>query len=99
MSARTRRPALCAHAWDPATRAAAGQSPEETELKFRLGVEVIARLRASGVLGGSGRTATLRSVYYDTPDRDLWSAGVSLRVREEDGAFVQTVKSGGASGA
>ena len=34
----------------------------------------------------------LRSVYFDTPDHDLRNAGVSLRVRERAGAFVQTVK-------
>ena len=42
-------------------------------------------------VGGTKRT--LRSTYYDTPDLVLRKAGVSLRVRDTGGRFVQTIKS------
>ena len=37
----------------------------------------------------------LISTYYDTPDLALKRRGVSLRVREQDGRFIQTVKTAG----
>jgi len=37
--------------------------------------------------------ANLVSTYYETDDRALARRGLSLRVREHDGRFVQTVKS------
>ncbi|HTT78507.1 MAG TPA: CYTH domain-containing protein, partial [Stellaceae bacterium] len=43
-----------------------------------------------------GRRARLVSTYFDTPDHALARRGVALRVREKDGHFVQTVKTGGA---
>ena len=36
----------------------------------------------------------LISTYYDTPDLALKRRGVSLRIREQGGRFIQTVKTG-----
>ncbi len=65
----------------------------EVELKFTLEAvrpdELLAWL-------GQGRRPTkvaLSATYYDTPGLDLRQAGLSLRVREEDGVYIQTVKS------
>jgi inorganic triphosphatase YgiF len=41
----------------------------------------------------------LTTTYYDTADRALSRGGLSVRVREADGRFVQTVKANGAAGA
>ena len=40
----------------------------------------------------------LISTYYDTPDLALKRRGLSLRVREQSGRFIQTVKSGDPAG-
>ena len=42
--------------------------------------------------------ARLISTYYDTPDLALKRRGLSLRVREQSGRFIQTVKSGDLAG-
>jgi triphosphatase len=49
---------------------------------------------------GPGREARLVAIYFDTPDGALARQGLSLRVREQSGIFVQTVKtaSGNRSG-
>ncbi len=41
---------------------------------------------------------TLVSTYFDTPDLALKQAGATLRVREEDGRFVQTLKTADPAG-
>jgi inorganic triphosphatase YgiF len=69
---------------------------QEIELKFGLteasAVAVEASLRALGAT-----TAVLESHYWDSADRRLARAGLSLRLRRSDGAWEQTVKAGGAS--
>lgn len=67
----------------------------ETELKFKLGDGAITALAKHPKLSKPARRTRLRSVYFDTPEHDLRNAGFSLRVREKDGAFVQTVKRSG----
>lgn len=42
---------------------------------------------------GTVRRSNLVSTYYETADRALARMGVVLRVREQDGQFIQTVKS------
>jgi inorganic triphosphatase YgiF len=37
-------------------------------------------------------TRTLRSIYFDTPDQRLRTAGISLRVRSDGDKWVQTIK-------
>jgi len=75
-----------------------GAVAEEIELKF-LGpedaLERVRRLPAMRKLARGRRfqTQDLRSIYYDTPDFALRDQGLILRVREEGGRFVQTVKS------
>lgn len=71
-------------------------SDVETELKFRLGPEDMARLRTHPLLadGAAGaQPERLVSTYFDTPDGALRAAGVSLRVREVGDRRIQTVKS------
>ena len=70
----------------------------ETELKFHVSSEALAALRKHPALAGSRRAEHLLSVYFDTPDSRLRRAGVSLRVREKHGTFVQTLKSIGGQG-
>src|SRR5262249_2580267 len=41
---------------------------------------------------GPAATKELRTVYFDTPEHGLHAAGVSLRLRRQDGGWEQTVK-------
>jgi triphosphatase len=66
--------------------------PTETELKFRVGEDVLARLLDHPALQGPEHVAHLRSVYFDTPARDLGLSGLSLRVRDTGEGYIQTVK-------
>ncbi|MDP3173445.1 MAG: CHAD domain-containing protein, partial [Phenylobacterium sp.] len=63
----------------------------ETELKFELAPDAVRTLRGPGGIG-AGQAKRLHSVYFDTPRHDLKNRGVTLRVRQADGAFIQTVK-------
>ena len=65
----------------------------ETELKFQLGQGALDSLSRHPAFRAPGRRSRLRSIYFDTPEHDLRNSGFSLRVREKDGAFVQTLKS------
>lgn len=74
-----------------------GAMEHETELKFVGPEEAVARLRgAPALLAYSkiehARTRALKATYFDTDDLALRSAGYVLRVRDEGGQFVQTVK-------
>ena len=71
--------------------------PLETELKLHIDPRHIARLRGHPLFKQATRRISrkLYSVYYDTPDLDLWRAGVTLRLRRISGRWVQTVKGGG----
>lgn len=77
---------LAASAPEPAEASA------ETELKFDLGPTDLRRLLRHAALSGPGKTVRMTTVYYDTADFDLRKAGVSLRVRQTDEGFVQTLK-------
>jgi triphosphatase len=64
----------------------------ETELKFELDAEAVSKLREHPAFADPQPPRRLRSVYFDTPDHDLRNCGLTLRVRETSGAYVQTVK-------
>jgi triphosphatase len=69
---------------------------EEIELKFEIDPAALERLEQKLILRARAKTAaapqTLRSIYYDTPDRELQKAGFTLRVRENGAGRVQTIK-------
>ena len=73
-------------------------SLQEVELKLEIGVEAAEALVASGLLPlpASPAVRKLRSIYFDTPDHDLSTAGLSLRIRETPDGRIQTVKAAGA---
>jgi inorganic triphosphatase YgiF len=71
----------------------------EVELKLAAEPDDLADLKRALKAMPPGAVATshkLVSTYYDTPDRALRRAGAVLRVREEEGRFVQTLKTDGA---
>ncbi len=72
----------------------------ETEVKLRVDLEEIARLRASPWWRAleDPKTKELTSAYFDTPKKKLRQLGVSLRTRNKDDAIVQTVKLSDAEG-
>jgi inorganic triphosphatase YgiF len=69
-------------------------SDHEIELKLRVRPDDLPRLADAPVLAVAGKAVTrpLESVYYDTPDRRLRAAALTLRVRRQGRRFVQTVK-------
>ena len=68
----------------------------ELELKLELSKSDVERLRGElpeDELGiGPPTRKKLRSIYFDTPEYDLHAAGISLRLRWQDGGWLQTVK-------
>ncbi|MFC6670344.1 inorganic triphosphatase [Marinobacterium aestuariivivens] len=72
----------------------------EIELKLCLAQDQVKRLQRLPLLVEEaeycGRRA-LHNQYFDTPDLALTAAGVALRIREQDGRHIQTLKTRGAS--
>jgi inorganic triphosphatase YgiF len=70
--------------------------PMETELKLKLAAADVARMREHPLLAelatAEAREHDLTDTYYDTPALDLWRAGLTLRVRRDGDAWIQTVK-------
>ncbi len=68
----------------------------EVELKFELSSGQARKLCLSpqikALQEAPPRRASLRAIYFDTPDQKLLQRGVSLRVRKESRYFVQCVK-------
>src|SRR5687767_452353 len=73
--------------------------PKEVELKLSVTPADFGALKAhpmfTDLLAKPASKATLSSTYYDTARSDLNEQGVTLRVRRENGGFVQTVKAAG----
>jgi inorganic triphosphatase YgiF len=66
----------------------------EIELKLEFDHANLARICAHPLLAATAsQQKTLNSTYYDTADLLLRKASVSLRVRDTNGRFVQTIKS------
>lgn len=70
---------------------------DEIELKLELNEEAAAAIECSGLLTGEAGRTRQSSIYFDTPDHRLASAGVSLRIRRSGSKRVQTIKAAGAS--
>lgn len=72
-------------------------SGEEIELKLLVVPEQLADFNNAPIVVAHARNKGTRkhltSVYYDTPRRQLWKNGFTLRVRQSGSRFVQTVKS------
>ncbi len=69
------------------------EPPVEVELKFQLMPESEAILRADDIFGPAALRVHQITTYHDTPDSLLRAAGLTLRIRDENGDFVQNVKS------
>ncbi|MCK1733778.1 CHAD domain-containing protein [Bradyrhizobium sp. 138] len=80
----------------PTQSTAAARPAGEIELKLVVDAERIAHFNAAPVIAAHARNKGarkhLKSVYYDTPERELRRNGLSLRVRQSGARFVQTVK-------
>ena len=77
-------------------RAQMATPPKELELKFTAPIPVIAQLSQSDLVSalarGEGRWERSAYEYWDTPERDLASASLSLRKGYESFGVFQTIK-------
>ena len=67
----------------------------EIELKFLFAERDLAKVKALVVAAAGARQAIhqrLRTIYFDTPNQDLWNQGFTLRVQAIGESHVQTVK-------
>ena len=66
--------------------------PVEIEIKLCATPAMLANLQSHPRLTGKGRNAHFTSTYFDSKDRLLEQAGVSLRIRSGSGKSEQTAK-------
>ncbi|MCB8821682.1 CYTH and CHAD domain-containing protein [Microvirga rosea] len=70
--------------------------PREVELKLELAAgmleDVLRHPALANASASTDQSGTLQATYFDTPDMALRGAGLSLRIRERTGRFVQTLK-------
>src|SRR5262245_14244629 len=80
----------------PGFRVKGSIMPRELELKVELTksdvVRLAGELSVSDLSVGPAATEKLRTVYFDTPKHDLRAAGISLKLRRQNGGWLQTVK-------
>ena len=72
----------------------------EVELKLCLAqdqVEVLQRLPLLADEAENRGRRALHNQYFDTPDRALAAQRVALRIRDQDGRHIQTLKTRGAA--
>jgi len=70
----------------------------EAELKFRIParrLSKIAKVRIAGARGDASSETQLLSTYFDTKKHRLRRRGLTLRIRQANGNYVQTVKAAG----
>lgn len=71
----------------------------ESELKLTVAQENLAKVSriacVRDALLSPLQRRLVRNLYYDTPDFDLWKAGIELRVRRVGGKWIQTIKAPG----
>ncbi len=70
----------------------------EIELKFEMDAAAAGAISERLGLEAEGEVRSLRSVYFDTPEADLHAHGLVLRVRDDGGRRVQTVKTAASNG-
>lgn len=73
--------------------------PDEIELRLVADEDGLAALAASGLVPKGTRARTLSAICFDTPDRALRKAGLSLCVRRSGNGRIQTITSSTARGA
>ncbi|WP_439399821.1 CHAD domain-containing protein [Bradyrhizobium sp. PMVTL-01] len=85
-----------APASEPPQASAIARPASEIELKLLVDADRMAHFSTAPVIATNARNKgtkkRLKSIYYDTPERALRRAGLSLRVRQSGTRFVQTVK-------
>jgi inorganic triphosphatase YgiF len=68
----------------------------ETKLTLHVAPGDLDRLREHPLLAvqadAPAREADFLDTYFDTPELDLWKQGLTLRIREDNGAWLQTLK-------
>ncbi|MFC3461470.1 CYTH and CHAD domain-containing protein [Massilia haematophila] len=73
----------------------------ETELKLQVPPAQLERIRQHPMLAQLAAAGAVEhqlvDTYYDTAAHDLWKQGLTLRVRESGGAWIQTVKTAAAT--
>ncbi|PKP94682.1 MAG: inorganic triphosphatase [Alphaproteobacteria bacterium HGW-Alphaproteobacteria-16] len=72
---------------------------EEVEMKLELSAEAADAVEASGLFSVEPVIVRQHAIYFDTPDHALFEAGLSLRIRYNDGRRIQTIKVEGAAAA
>ncbi len=67
----------------------------EIEIKLEIAPDSVEALLALPSFSATPQALVRRSIYFDTPARALFSAGIVLRIREAGGQHTQSVKAAG----